>query len=203
MSTAAPSSRLGWRILPAVLTAAAAVVAASMILSALLANPVAVLTVGGGAAPVAPAVEATIPWKTVTTPVSMHRPLDKTQRARFEAQRQKLRATVQDLVDASILEPSTLGAVARTSMTASAATAFRKAAPLVPQKATEVEVVRRTGSIGVQAPEFKAAAARMKVTMRGLVSGRPVKWRNNMTLWLERDDNKWRVLAFDLERVPR
>lgn len=185
------------------LTAAAAVVAASMILSALWANPVAVLTVGGAAAPIAPAVEATTPWDTAITPVGTHRSLDKAQRARFEAQRPKLRATVEGLVDASILEPSTLGGIARTSMTASAAKAFRDAAPLVPQKATAVEVVRRTGSIGMQAPVFKAAAARMKVTMRGIVSDRTVKWRTNLTLWLERDDNAWRVLAFDLERVPR
>jgi hypothetical protein len=174
-----------------------------MLLSALWANPVEVLTVGGPAAPVVPAVEALTPWDTATAAIGMHGSLDKSQRARFEVQRKRLRTTVEGLVDASILEPSTLGAAARKSMTASAATAFRKAAPLVPAKATAVEAIRRTGRIGIQAPAFKAAAATMKVTMKARVDGRAVTWRNNMTLWLERDGNEWRVLAFDFERVPR
>ncbi len=203
MSTAAPSSRLGWRILPAVLAAAAAVIAASLLIAALRGHPVAIMALGGAQAPPAPAVEAITSWVTTAAPVGMHRRLDKGQRARFEAQRERVRATVQGLVDASIFEPSGLAAAARTSMTARAATAFRNAPPLVPAKATAVEAIRRSGRIGIQAPAFKTAAATMKVTMRGLVAGRSVKWRNEITLWLERENKTWRVLAFDVERAPR
>jgi hypothetical protein len=133
----------------------------------------------------------------------MHGPLDKGQRARFEAQRERVRAVAYDLIDATLLEPGRLATAARGSMTAPAATAFKRAAPLVPAAASEVEAIRRTGRIGIQAPAFKAAAARMKVTMRAIVDGRTVTWRNNITLWMERDGKTWRVLAYDLARVPR
>lgn len=200
MSTTAPPSRLGWRILPAVLTAVAAVIAASLTIAALRDNPVTVFSLDGIDVP-APVAVAAPPWDTAAFPVGMRGPLDRKQRARFETQRTHVRMVTQDLIDALMLDPSSLTAASRASMTSSAARAIRRAIPLVPARATAVEAIRRVGRIGIQAPSFKAAAAEMKVTMRGIVGERRVRWQDNVTLWMERDGKTWRVLAFDLDRV--
>lgn len=202
MSTTAPPSRLGWRILPAVLTAVAAVIAASLMIAALRDNPVTVFSLGGIDVP-PPVAAVGPPWATAAFPVGMHRALDRNQRARFEIQRARVRTVTHDLIDALMLDPSSITAASRASMTSSAAKAIRRAIPLVPARATGVEAIRRVGRIGIQAPAFKAAAAEMKITLRAIVDGRPVKWRDNVTLWMERDGQMWRVLAFDLDRAPR
>ncbi len=202
MSITAPPSRLGWRILPAVLTAVAAVIAASLMIAALRDNPMTVFSLDGVEGP-APVTAAGPPWDTAAFPVGMHRALDRNQRARFEVQRARVRTVTHDLIDALMLDPSRITDAARSSMTSSAARAIRRAIPLTPERATAVEAIRRVGRIGIQAPAFKAAAAEMKVTLRAVVDGRTVKWRNNVTLWMERDGKSWRVLAFDLDRVPR
>ena len=202
MSTTAPPSRLGWRILPAVLAAVAAVIAASLMVAALRDSPVTVFSLGA-AEPLTPVATTGPPWDTTAFPVGMHRALDRDQRARFESQRTRVRSLIHDLVDALMLDPARVAAASRASMTSSAATAIRRAIPLVPARATAVEAIRRVGRIGIQAPAFKAAAAEMKVTLRATVAGRTVKWRDKVTLWMERDGRTWRVLAFDLARVPR
>lgn len=202
MSTTAPPSRLGWRLLPAVLTAVAALIAASLMIAALRDNPVTVFSLDGVHVPPPVAADGP-PWDTAAFPVGMHRALDRNQRSRFETQRARVRTVTQDLIDALILDPSSITAAARASMTSSAAKAIRRATPLVPARATAVEATRRVGRIGIQAPAFKAAAAEMKVTLRATVDGRRVKWRDNVTLWMERDGKTWRVLAFDVDRVPR
>ena len=202
MSTTAPPSRLGWRILPAVLTAVAAVIAASLMIAALRDNPVTAFSFGAIEAP-RPVAAPGPPWDTAAFPVGMHRSLDRKQRARFETQGRRVRMVTHDLIDALMLDPARVAAASRATMTSSAATAIRRAIPLVPARATAVEAIRRVGRIGIQAPAFKAAAAEMKVTLRATVDGRTVRWRDNVTLWMERDGRTWRVLAFDLDRVPR
>lgn len=203
MSTAAPSSRLGWRLLPGVLAASVAVVAASLLLAALRDNPVEALRLGPQPVPAVPAAEAGAPWDIATRPIGMHGKLDKAQKARFEAQRGRVAALIEDLVDASVLEPARLPAAVRGAMTQSAAAAFRKAVPAIPSQATNVEAARRSARVGIQAPAFRSAAARIKVTMRATIDGRPTTWRNDITLWMQREATTWKVLAFDLARVPQ
>ena len=202
MSTTAPSARVGWRILPAVLAAVAAVIVASLAVAALRDDPVTVFSLNATDVP-PPVAAAGPPWDTAAFPVGMHRALDRKQRARFETHRTSVRMMTHDLVDALMLDPARVAAASRASMTSSAAKAIRQAIPLVPARATAVEAIRRVGRIGIQTPAFKAAAAEMKVTLRATVDGRTVKWRDNVTLWLERDGRTWRVLAFDIDRAPR
>ena len=202
MSTTVPPARLGWRVLPAVLAAVAAVIATSLVIAALRDEPVTVVARGATEVPL-PVRAAGPAWDTAAFPVGMHRALDRSQRARFETQRTRVRIVAQGLVEALMLDPASVAAASRASMTSSAATAIRRATPLVPARATAVEAIRRVGRIGIQAPAFKAAAAELKVTLRATIDGRTVKWRDNVTLWMERDGRTWRVLAFDIDRAPR
>lgn len=203
MSTAAPSSRLGWRLLPGVLAASAAVIAGSLLLAALRDNPVEALTFGPPAAPAASVAEAGAPWAFATRPIGMHAKLDKAQKARFQAQRGRVAALIEDLVDATVLDPGRLQAAVRGAMVPSAATAFRKTVPAIPATATDIRAVRRSARVGIQAPAFKSAAVRAKVTMRATIDGRLTKWRNDITFWMQREGKTWKVLAFDLARVPQ
>ena len=203
MSTAAPSSRLGWRLLPGVLAASVAVIAGSLMLAALRDHPVEALTFSPPAAPAVPAADVGAPWDFAIRPIGMHAKLDKAQKARFQAQQGRVSALVEDLVDASVLEPGRLQAAVRGAMAQSAANAFTKAVPAIPATATDVKAVRRSAHVGIQAPAFKSAAARARVTMRATIDGRVTTWRNDITFWMQREGKTWKVLAFDLARVPR
>ena len=184
---------------------AAAVIAASLLIGALRANPM-VVTEGSGpvdvAAPGAAVADAAV-WKTDSYPVGASGKLSKAEAARFKHQKDRVRATVRDLADAIAIDPGHLPRAARRLMTRSSAAALLKEAPGVPKGAAEVTALVRRGRVGIQAPRFSAAAAELQVVMQATIDGRVVKWRDSFRFWLQRADGVWRVIAFDLDRVQR
>lgn len=205
MSSIAPSTRLAWRLLPAVIAAAAAVIAASLVIGALRAHPI-VVTEGsrttGAAAPGASVADAVV-WRTDAYPVGASGKLSKMEATRFKHQKDRVRATVRDLADAITIDPGRLPRVARRVMTASSAASLLQQAPGIPKGAEEVTALERGGRIGIQAPRFSAAAAELHVVMKATIGDRVVKWRDAYRFWLQRSNGVWRVMAFDFDRVQR
>ena len=197
MSTIAPVPRLGWRLLPAVLTAAATAIAAGIVIGALRDRPAAVI--GRLDPPVAAAV-ASAPWKIDVFPVGNDRPLRRSDRQRLRIQKARVGHVAGELADLMTLEPHRVPTDARALLTKPAAKAIRRALSALPEGATNVAATKRVGEIGVQSPRFNAAAARMEIKMRAHVDQRTVRWTQHMTLWLERNEKAWRVLAFDIKR---
>ena len=202
MSSIAPSPRLGWRLLPGVVAAAVAVMGASLMIQALRSDPIVVAT---GVPPATPQiVTEAAPWETGAKPVGSLGKLTKAERASFEKQRVRVRATVTKLADAIALHPEgALAAVAGRLMSRPAARSLSKQAPAMPKDADAIEIVERGGRISVQAPRFAAAAAQLHVVMKATVEDRVIKWRNDLTFWLERTDGNWRVISFDIDRAQR
>jgi hypothetical protein len=187
-----------------VIAAAAAVIAASLVISALRAHPI-VVTEGADpsdSVPGAAVAEAAV-WKTDAYPVGASGKLTKAEAARFKHQKDRVRATVRDLADAIAIDPGRLPRAARRVMTAASAAALLREAPGMPKGAEDITALQREGRIGIQAPRFGAAAAELQVVMQATVGDRVVKWRDDFTFWLSRSDGTWRVIAFDLERVQR
>jgi hypothetical protein len=87
-------------------------------------------------------------------------------------------------------------------MTAAAKASLLKLAPRVPKGAEALTAMKRTGRIGIQAPSFASAAARMKIVMQATVEGRIVSWRDDFTFYLQRSKGRWAVIAFDIDRRP-
>lgn len=197
MSTAAPGSRLGWRLLPAVIAGAAMVVAASIVIQALRAHPIVISRRDAPAAAVAE-IDATR-WDMRVFPVGTHGGLSKPQRKRFEAQRVKVAKIVRKVFGALAGEPG-LDAIVSKHFTPAAAKALVRTKAALPRGTTKVELGRRSASIGIQGTPPRAAAARVKVSGRAEIEGRSYKWSDRATFWMRRGKSGWRVIAFDLRR---
>lgn len=203
MSSVAPSPRLGWRLLPGVLAAAASVVAASLLLAAIGDRPTVVSAGRPAPAPAVAVPVVTTPWRTVAFSVGTGGSLSKPERARLAAQKPRARRVALEIGHGVTLgSPERLTAL-RGLLTPAAARSVRDAAPGLPNDATDVVVLRRSIRMGLQAPRFDTAVAHVEVKAKALVKQRRVRWVDGVTLWLAREDNKWKAIAFDIKREPR
>ncbi len=188
MSTAAPTTRLGWRLLPAIVAGALAVVAASIAIEALR-DQADVVTRGGH--DTLPVAVASLPaWDMKVFPVGTSGGLTKAQRARFETQRFELTKLVRRVFDAWLFN------LARPEMLKRhfSATALRAAEKMDLALKQEATIVARKARIGVEGGVPKSAAA--EITIEG------DSWVDRATLWIRKHHNGWRVIAFDLKRTP-
>ena len=203
MSIVAPSPRLGWRLLPGVVAAALAVVVAALLMAALREHPpAAALQREAQTPPAVPRVVAA-PWRVAGFSVGAGLELSKKDKARFETQKPRARRVAR-----AIAHSLTLGSPATVDkidgfLTAAVARSIRRSAPGVPKNATDVTAVDRWGQIGLQAPRFNTAVANLRVKARAVVKERTVRWEDRVTLWLTRDNNAWKAIAFEIDRNPR
>lgn len=196
MSTAAPMSRLGWRLLPAVIAGAAMVIAASVTIDALRNHPGLVSSADG---PTRVATIDAVPWDMKVFPVGSKAGLTKIQRRRFEAQRSHVTKVVRKVFGVLAGEPG-LDAIVDKHFTSDAAKALSRTKVAVPTDATSVVIQRRKSSIGIQGTPPRTAAARVIVSATAEIGGRSVSWTDRATLWMERSKRGWLIIAFDLER---
>lgn len=201
MSSIAPSTRLGWRLLPAVVAVAVAVIGASLLIAVLRGNPIinrdAPTTEAATGADVADAAV----WRTDAYPVGASGKLSKKESARFKNQKVRVRASIRDLADAIVVHPGRLPRAAGRLMSKAAAASLLKQVPGLPKGAEGVTAIKRTGRVGLQAPRFAAAAAEIHIVMQATIDERLVKWRDDYRFWLQRANGEWRVIAFDIDRA--
>lgn len=149
-----------------------------------------------------PAVTTT-PWRIAGFSVGAGERLSRKDRARLETQKPRARRVAREIAHAVTLgAPEQIGKI-RDLLTPAAARSIAKAAPGVPERATGIASTERSGQIGLQAPRFNTAVARLQVKAKAIVGERPVRWKDTVTLWLMRKDNAWKAIAFDIERKPR
>ena len=199
MSIIAPRPTLGWKLLPAVLAATISVSLAGLALESIKQG-------SGGAdleSPTQPAVPdlSHAPWRTDLFPVGASGPLNKDQLKRFGTVRDSLRPVVRNVADALAFSSGDLKPWVTNLLTPEALKAMKKLRLQLPQGVMEIEAVSRRARIGIQAPSFRAAAARVRIQSQGTLSRRIVSWQDMLTLWFERGkQGAWRLIAFDLER---
>lgn len=206
MSLAAPTPRLGWRLLPAVVVAAAAAVAASLAIGAVRDHPAATAVRRAVAGrPVAEPVVAE-PWRIATFSVGatvMPERLSRPARQRLEAQKPRVRRVARAVAHKVTLASTDRPGSVRRFLTPAATRSFARTAPGLPKKATDVSAFDRFGRIGLQAPRFDTAVAHLNVKTRALIGERRARWNDTVTLWLTRRGQVWKVIAFDIDRRPR
>lgn len=128
--------------------------------------------------------------------------LTKAQQARYVVQKQKATVLIQDLYDGIFLEPSRLPAVIKTSLAASAAKSLRAERLGFPSGSNDVKTIKRKAHIALDSTTTKAAIGRVTVLAKAKVGERPVKIEHQSTLWMERDEKGWKVIAFDVKQKP-
>jgi hypothetical protein len=127
--------------------------------------------------------------------------LTKTDKAAFNKARPSVATLIEDVYDGIFLEPGTLKDVVAQTFTKAAAASLPKELGF-PEGISNVEILRRRANVGIQARGAKHAAAEITVAAKGVVGERTVGLFHDATLWLERDEGEWKVIAFEVTQRP-
>lgn len=131
-------------------------------------------------------------WKLNVYPTAVGRP-GKAQRELVGKQRDDLKQLVRKLSDSLLLTGDVSGM--KRSLTPAVAARFERSRLKLPKGMTEVRTLRRSAKVGVD-EKATHAAARVTLTYTGDLEGRTIKMQQKMDLWLQRNSNGWRVVAF-------
>jgi hypothetical protein len=109
---------------------------------------------------------------------------------------------VRDIYDAMILSRTQLLKAARQWMTPLAARELR-ASPPIPSQLKQVRTLRRRADIGIDVRTRRRAAAKVAIVFRAVRGKERMSFAHRGTLWLERMDGKWQIIAFDIDQRRR
>jgi hypothetical protein len=140
-------------------------------------------------------------WHISTHPSAALGKVTKKQRRGLDKVAPRLETAVRDIYDAMILSRSQLRKAARTWMTPLAARELR-ASPPIPEGLKRIRTTRRGAEIGIDVTR-RRAAAKVRVIFRAERGKRKMAFVHLGTLWLERADGKWQVIAFDIDQRRR
>ncbi len=153
------------------------------------------------AAPVAaPAIEQA-EWK-IDYSTARSGKLTKAQQQRYAEQRVKAATLVRSLYDGIFLEPARVEEIVKQSFTSDGARTFRPDRLGFPSGARDVTTVTRKADIALDATTTRAAIARVAIVAEATLGDRTEDIDHRSTLWMERGENGWRVIAFDVKQGP-
>ncbi|MDQ3939819.1 MAG: hypothetical protein M3238_00520 [Actinomycetota bacterium] len=141
-------------------------------------------------------------WDVIVSLEGRSGPLTKADKAAFNRSRPQVVALVEDLYDGLFLAPGTVDEVVARAFTRAAARSLESAALGLPANTTDVEIIRRSAEIGLQAQGSRHAAVDVTVVAKGETAGKPIKVSHSSTLWLERQGRSWKVIGFEVTQRP-
>lgn len=156
----------------------------------------------GSALPVAAPEIEQAPWKVTFSAEGRFGKPTKSQREAFANQRKNVAAVITGIYDGIFLEPARLDAVVKASFSREAARSLRTNRLSFPKGATEVTTTYRRARIGLEAERANFAIGRVTVLATAMVQERKVELEHRSTLWLERAEGSWQIIAFDVEQGP-
>lgn len=196
MSIAAPRPGREWLPLIVAMTVGASVGLGASVLNIATSGP----PIRSGASSIAATNAQHAAWEFSFTRPRLQ---GRAERASSSAERSALRSSLEELYHALLLDRAALNDVLRTTFARSAADALRKAKTGWPAGVGGVEITKRSADIGIQVQGGRRAIAVVAWNGRGLLDERPLMLRHRSTMWLEKTDGRWRVIAFDItERTP-
>ena len=149
----------------------------------------------------APAVEQA-PWKIQFSAEGRFGKLSKAQRESYANQKENVAAVVTGIYDAIFIEPAKLDEAIEATFSRDAARSLAAKDLSFPTGATEVTTTRRRASIGLAADNADFAVGKVTVFAEATIGERQVDVEHHSTLWLERADGDWKVIAFDVKQGP-
>jgi hypothetical protein len=159
-----------------------------------------------GEAPVGPTVAAPtdIPqaeWRVVTGSRGGNK-VSKAERARVKKQAAEVTATIQTVYDTLYLDPTNIEQVIADSFADAAGAAIVKPGVGLPKGADQIQTTQRRARIVLYSETGSQAIADVGVSLKGVVEDRPFRIKHAATLWLQRGDKGWKVVAFEIEQKP-
>jgi hypothetical protein len=149
----------------------------------------------------APAIEQA-PWQIEYSDSGKLGGLSNQQKARYAIQRKRAGDVVTDVYDGIFLDPARIDDLLKSSFSSEAADSIDTNKLGLPSGATDVTTTERKAHIGLDAATADFAVAKLSLLVEAHVGDRDVEIQHESTLWLERVDNDWKVVAFDLEQGP-
>jgi hypothetical protein len=137
------------------------------------------------------------PWRVRVFPAGAGGKPAAAQMRTIKRQRDALEGTVTSVYDALLLQPAAIASMSGKELTQGVASALERSKLSPSSEVEDLRTKKRRAQIGVQAKGAKHAAARLDVTATALVDGEPVRFRQQVTMWLERAGRTWTVVAFE------
>ena len=128
--------------------------------------------------------------------------LSKADIARYSTERKRVGEAVTDIYDGIFLAPAELDDLVKRFFTSDAARSIATERLGLPEGATDVTTTERRARIALDVGTSDFAVAEVLIEAEAIVGERDVKVTHDSTLWLERIDADWKVVAFDLEQGP-
>lgn len=149
----------------------------------------------------APSVEQAS-WKLQYSAEGRFGKLTNAQRDAYANQKENVTALITGIYDGIFLEPARLAEVIKSSFSNDAARSLEAKELSFPGGATDVTTTRRRAHIALDAQKADFAVGRVTVDVEATLDKRTLNIEHRSTLWLERADGAWKVIAFDVEQGP-
>lgn len=200
MSIAAPDQKRPW----ALLGAAAGIIFLLALALVFLDLPGKRLLSSGGPNTAKPAGAAALPqarWELKAHPAGVMTKVTKAQSERIARQRPQVISLVKKVYDGMFIRPGRLETTLRRNFTPAAAKALRRSGAAIAEPGIVI-TKKRSARIGIQAaggPTFAIAS----VSVRASLADEPLRRvAHKSTLWMERRETGWKVVAFHLDQRP-
>jgi hypothetical protein len=128
--------------------------------------------------------------------------IPKALKTRAEDRGAEVGTAIQQIYDAFFLDPASVPKVLKETFTRQAAAALADPGIGLPAGAEDVQTISRKAAVVVYAGTGAQATARVVVVAEGTAEGKPFRVKHASTLWFERDDGDWRVIAFEVDQRP-
>jgi hypothetical protein len=142
-------------------------------------------------------------WRVHTFPRGIANHVSKRNRRTAERQGARAARGIKAVYNAVFLDPSVANRAVRAHFESGAARAFLRAGTGPPRRTQRVQITFRAMHIGVETGRSRRAIATVTVYMKGSRRSNRIKIKHESTLWLERVDRDWKVLAFRAHQHPR
>lgn len=199
MSLAAPSRSRTWVLLA--FGIAAALVAFGVVVYQNLPGE-RVISPGTPTTPSGTPIVEQAPWRIEVAPAGATGRISKSQRAAVARQKVGASALVQEVYDALLLDQGSLTKVVDGRFTEEAGAAFVRASKGILPAADELKLKRRIARVGIDVNGANRAAARVRIKVSATDGGREAIALNTATLWMERGERGWFVIAYEVDQRP-
>ncbi|HEX2196057.1 MAG TPA: hypothetical protein VHJ76_03945 [Actinomycetota bacterium] len=151
--------------------------------------------------------DAAIPqaaWEIKAYPAPGAEGITEADKEAFAREREPVVDSIRGLYEALFLKPDAVERTVRATLTPAAADVLASSRIGLHDKVEDVRTTTRFVRVGIQVDGGRRAAAVVRVEARALRNSSPIRVWHRARLWMEKDDGKWKVVAFEAEqgRLP-
>ena len=162
------------------------------------------VSIGAGKGSVGDAAIPKAKWDVKAYPAPNAGGISKEDRQVFVREKGAVVGQIQRLYEALFLRPDAVEKTVRATLTPSASKILAGSRIGLHDQVEDVRTTVRFVKVGIQVDDGLRAAAVVRVEARALRQSSPIHVWHRAKLWMEKDDGRWKVVAFDAEqgRLP-